>query len=404
MWTGNEFHDATGWRPNYTSLLTVLENILLLAHEDDITASEAADGKVVLETRQHRELRLFSNIKMGLSLTIDRETYHVTDYTVTICRPGEMSDCIFEIQAKNGEYGIDLTVPEPIRQSTPSPVPWAGLQRVTTLSSGTHHTCALRKDGAPVCWGSDYYGQAAPPEGEQLASIGSGGPYTCGLHADGSGICWGDRSTLGQDSHYRSRDGLWISPTEANREYGYNAKPVGIMRFTTLSVGRLKTCAIRPDGSPFCWGSGDDYAPLGEVFTYISSGDSHTCALHEDGSPTCWGDNGYGQATAPAGERFISISSGALHTCALRPDGTPVCWGSDYSGQSSPPAGERFVYISSGGKHACGLRHDRSAVCWGKQRRRPVIASGGRTFRLNKLRRTPYLRSPRRRYSQVLGK
>ena len=385
----NDFHAATGWRPNYTSLLTVLENILLLAHEGDIIATETTDGQVVIETRQHRELRLFSNFRMGLSLTLDSDTFHVSDYTVTICYPGESSDCIFEIQAKDGEYGIELTVPETIRQSTPTPTPWTGLKKVTSLSSGLHHTCALRNDGAPVCWGSDYYGQTAPPEGELLASISSAGEYTCGLRKEGSAVCWGSSAFLGEDSHYRgSRDGLWMSPGEPNQEYGYNAKPVGIMRFTTLSAGRSKACAIRPDGSLFCWGLGDEYAPSGDVFSYVSQGESHTCALHEDGSPTCWGNNLYGRAAAPTGERFVSISSGALHTCALRPDGTPVCWGSDYYGQSSPPESERFVSISSGGKHACGLRHDGTAVCWGsdnlgqssppENERFVSISSGGR--------------------------
>ena len=41
----NGFLHATRWRPNYTSLLTVLENILLLAHDGHVTASEMSDGK-----------------------------------------------------------------------------------------------------------------------------------------------------------------------------------------------------------------------------------------------------------------------------------------------------------------------------------------------------------------------
>ena len=361
----NEFLGATGWRPNYTSLLTVLENILLLAHDGDITASERPDGRIALESREGRALRLYSNAKMKLSLTLDKNTFRISAYTVTICRPENSSGCVFEIEAKHGEYGIDVTVPEPIRQSTPSPTRWEGLKGVTTLSSGFHHTCALTVDGSPICWGSNGSGQAAPPEGERFASISSGGENTCGLRLDGSAVCWG--SLLGNDSHWRSRDGLWTSPAEANREDGYRAKPVTIMRFTTLSAGRSKTCAIRPDGSPFCWGLGGDEAPSEEVFTSISSGGRHICALHEDGSPTCWGDSRYWQATAPIGERFVSISSGGLHTCALRPDGTSICWGNDDLGQSSPPEGERFVSVSAGSGHTCGLRHDGTAVCWGRQ-------------------------------------
>ena len=32
------------------------------------------------------------------------------------------------------------------------------------ISSGSGHTCALRLDGSPVCWGLDWHGQASPPE------------------------------------------------------------------------------------------------------------------------------------------------------------------------------------------------------------------------------------------------
>ena len=77
------------------------------------------------------------------------------------------------------------------------------------------------------------------------------------------------------------------------------------------------------------------------------SGDwSHVCALRPDGSPVCWGRDTEGQASPPRGERFATISSGDFHTCALRLDGSPVCWvcwGSDDNGQTSPPSNERFA-------------------------------------------------------------
>ena len=66
------------------------------------------------------------------------------------------------------------------------------------------------------------------------------------------------------------------------------------------------------------------------VYT-ISAGGAHTCALRPNGSPVCWGDerNGWypGKSDPPTQETFVAISSGTDHTCALRQDGTPVCWG-----------------------------------------------------------------------------
>ncbi len=72
----------------------------------------------------------------------------------------------------------------------------------TAISSGTYHTCALRADGTPVCWGAKLgdegevigqtgFGQSEPPEGEHFVSISSGGDHTCALRADGTPVCWG---------------------------------------------------------------------------------------------------------------------------------------------------------------------------------------------------------------------
>ena len=72
----------------------------------------------------------------------------------------------------------------------------------TAISSGTYHTCALRADGTPVCWGAKLgdegevigqtgFGQSEPPEGEHFVSISSGGVHTCALRADGTPVCWG---------------------------------------------------------------------------------------------------------------------------------------------------------------------------------------------------------------------
>ena len=156
------------------------------------------------------------------------------------------------------------------------------------ISSGVYHTCALRSDGSPVCWGRDRDGQDSPPE-ERFASINGGRESTCALRSDGSAVCWGS-DYLGQ-----------VSP------------------------------------------------PEGELFASLGSGSSrHTCALRPDGSPVCWGNDDDGQASPPENERFASVSGGEYHTCALRHEGTAVCWGSDEHGQSSPPEGERFAPTENG--------------------------------------------------------
>ena len=174
----------------------------------------------------------------------------------------------------------------------------------TAISNGDGHTCVLRSDGSPLCWGNIRYGVASEPAGEKFIAISSGHKHTCALRSDGSPLCWGSN--------------------------------------------------LRGQASP----------PAGEKFTSISSGFAHNCALRSDDSPVCWGSP-YWQTVTPSDGKFTSVSSGYFHTCALHTDGSPICWGNDERGQASPPAGERFSVISSGYESTCALRSDGSHACWG---------------------------------------
>ena len=279
----------------------------------------------------------------------------------------------------------------PTEVSTPSPAttPTPSTDAVATLDSlgpespyisgGVEHTCSLRQDGTPVCWGNRPFRKASPPEGEVFTSISSGRKHICGLREDGTAVCWGwhdDRvqttpggrfmSVSGGDSHVC---GLREDGTATCWGYvdltGIAAVPDGPL--ATISSGSNHACALRSDGTPVCWGldqSGQASPPPGQKFMSISSGKDHTCALRSDGTPVCWGSGFYGQASPPR-EKFTSISSGGGHTCALRSDGTPVCWGAYGFGQASPPSGEKFIAIGSGNSHTCALRADHTPVCWG---------------------------------------
>ena len=300
---------------------------------------------------------------------------------------------------------------------TPTHEPLSLENEATTISAGAFHTCALRSNGVPVCWGWNEYGQssnATPPKVQSVAAITSGGAHNCMVYSDDSLFCNGPyfhaiyAPRPGSSGHLRRWPGD-PQPLEI-------APPLSSQRFFTVSSGLAHACGIpirdgRDQFSVICWGrnlNGEALSPpILESLLAVSSGEDFTCVLRTDGRPVCWGkaywtysriidgeidrsstpvrcpprNAGYVVSPSceealkltgpgspeypPDDERFLVISSGRFHVCALRPDRTPVCWGADDRGQASPPEDERLEAISSGGAHTCALRADGTPVCWG---------------------------------------
>jgi hypothetical protein len=169
-----------------------------------------------------------------------------------------------------------------------------------------------------------------------------------------------------------------------------------------LDLGDRHTCAIKQDGSLWCWGRNlrgqvgdgtntDRNIPVQIMSSGVSSislGSMHTCAIKQDGSLWCWGDNDYGQRgdgivgsknfpvqIIPSG--VLSVSLGSIHTCAIKQDGSLWCWGSNsygqlgdgtYTSRTTPvqivPSGVKAV--SLGYYHTCVIKQDSSLWCWGR--------------------------------------
>ena len=84
-----------------------------------------------------------------------------------------------------------------------------------------------------------------------------------------------------------------------------------------ISAANYHTCAVRSDGTAWCWGwdangqlgngaaAGDQPAPTQVVgpggtgtlqnVVDISAGEAHACAVRSDGTAWCWGNDGNGQ-------------------------------------------------------------------------------------------------------------
>ena len=224
----------------------------------------------------------------------------------------------------------------------------AGTGTVTAISAGYYNTCAIKTDGTPTCWGYDGAGESTVPPGTGTVTAIDGGTFDmCAIKTDGTPVCWGDNS------------------------YGQTTIPAGTGTVTAISAGENFTCAIKTDGTPTCWGRnnlGQTTIPPGTgTVTAIAAGGDHACAIKTDGTPTCWGRNDYGQATVPPGTGTVAaISAGLQHTCAIKSDGTPTCWGNGGSQETNIPPGTGTVTaISAGGFFTCAVKTDGTVTCWG---------------------------------------
>ena len=160
--------------------------------------------------------------------------------------------------------------------------------------------------------------------------------------------------------------------------------------WTAIAAGGEHTCALRDDGSMWCFGR-NNYKQLGaggtpfgfdarpirletaNDWTAVAAGDAHACGLRTDGRAWCWGRGDSGQLgngnlvttatpvqfTEPQDYPYGELSAGATHTCALRDGGTTSsCAGMIAGGfPASTPAymGVFLQTIGSGGDSACGV-------------------------------------------------
>ena len=80
----------------------------------------------------------------------------------------------------------------------------------------------LSTEGEAICWGTDEISESSPPEGVSFSAVSAGGWYTCALKMDGAIVCWGAE--------------------DAESDFGQISSPAE--SFTAISSGTFHTCAI----------------------------------------------------------------------------------------------------------------------------------------------------------------
>ena len=279
--------------------------------------------------------------------------------------------------------------------------------KVSAVSAGIHHTCALLNKGTVQCWGANHSGQlgdgsltdrAVPAEvtglNEEVTFLAAGDDYAC-VVVDGKIYCWGENG-----------DGQLGDGTTIDR-----STPVAVNNLTEeaeiVAAGSINSCAALDDGGISCWGD-NRYGQLGVGKTTrqrtpasvsslpgtigaISAGEQHTCAVTTAGAPKCWGNNSYGQLgdgttinrSLPVGVSELtggvsSVAVGIHHTCALTTSGGVKCWGDNSYGQlgnfttysSLTPVdvytlSSGVVALTAGEYHTCALTTAGAVKCWG---------------------------------------
>jgi alpha-tubulin suppressor-like RCC1 family protein len=270
------------------------------------------------------------------------------------------------------------------------------------VALGDDHQCAVQLDGTLWCWGGNYFGQLGLGFGgsttpalvpAQVTSIGSsvvevaaGQAFTCARKQDGTVWCWG----YGFDGELGTGTGLNETNPQPVAALGNGVRAV--------SAAGSNACALKTDGSVWCWGDGSDgaLAPvqvpnLGNSVVQISTNAGYTCAVKADGTLWCWGLNGYGQLgdgttnpetnpvqVAALGNSVAQVAAGEQDVCALKNDGTVWCWGFNFygengdgtTGQHNSPvqatvAGSSVTKVRTGWFDVCTQRTDGTLWCWG---------------------------------------
>ncbi|HJQ89685.1 MAG TPA: hypothetical protein VJ820_19745 [Propionibacteriaceae bacterium] len=204
-----------------------------------------------------------------------------------------------------------------------------------------------------------------------------------------------------------------------------------------VAAGAQFSCALRVEGSAFCWGA-NYVGQLGDgtntpsavavpvsgnhTFTDVAIGNTTACGLTTSGQLYCWGQNSSGllgpslaglpfsnvPVLTSGGLTFRSISMGLSTVCGIAADDLSYCWGSNSMGQfgNGVTGGDSTVPVLNTSSGALGFTSIHSGFfancaqgqagiyCWGQANTlgngstsnalvaTPTLAAGGANYAL----------------------
>ena len=289
-----------------------------------------------------------------------------------------------------------------------SPVQVSGLSGVVAVAGGGLHSLALKSDGTVWAWGCSYglteffslpsadcVLRPAQVNGLRgVKAVADGYNHSLALRSDGTVWAWG-RGEYGQRGDGTANLLTVETPVQVS----------GLSNVAALAGGRLRSLAVKNDGTVWAWGHNAGGA-LGDGSTTnrptpvevsglrgvvaVSGGDSHCLALGSDGTVWAWGLNDWRQLgdgtpairTVPMQVSTLSgvirAAGGYMHSLAVRNDGTVWAWGDNYSGQlgdgtrtgRSAPVRvsglSAMTAVAGGDGHSLALKSDGTVWAWGR--------------------------------------
>ncbi len=268
----------------------------------------------------------------------------------------------------------------------------AGCDDPVALATAAYHNCAARRfTGHVYCWGANGTAnqlgvlssavaeEHATPIQVLMTSAGAmpladvtqmcgGIEYTCAVRRDGALVCWG------------------AVPNNGDTTVHVYATGAGVLAYVEVACSAAHVCARRMNGTVACFGQNADgqlgrdpatlpssptlvdvALPGGVPARALAIGARTSCALGTDDVVNCWGGNGFGElgrgattpasdrvpapVTFPAGTAIAEIENAYYTTIARTTAGAVYSWGlaSSYDileGGEPPPTAQPTPFLA----------------------------------------------------------
>ncbi len=254
------------------------------------------------------------------------------------------------------------------------------------VSAGFYHTCAVNTRNRLFCWGRN--------ANVQLGALGNDSIFTPTLVGNSNEQGWisvaSDRThdcavKQSLNTENKNQSDVWCWGRNLNGQLGNNT-----INLTTIPNKVINNKAI--NDTPNVWAQ-------------LDTGNRHSCAIKTDGTLWCWGLNSDGQLgdkttisnlaikqESNLYNNWLQVSSYGRHSCALRSIANSTgnslwCWGTNFSGQlggeiqtpgipaNVPPLlaiptqeaslAVNWKKLSVGNGFSCALKLDDTYWCWG---------------------------------------